>query len=326
MISIIVPVYNSEKTLQRCLDSLLMQTYRDIEIIVINDGSNDSSDIICKNYADKDNRIHYQYIPNGGVSAARNYGIDIACGDYVAFVDSDDYADVDMYAKMYGEAIAHDADMVYVKYKIFGGGDIYKKQEENLYDAVINKNLRWFILSECNVMGVVWRTLFKKSTIGNLRFNVKLKEAEDLCFTLECLARANKVSVIDEHLYNYYYVGENCKKYIGKEYVGSKINLGLELNRILTSTNNADLADYAIFDAYVKCWNNWLYGDKNDKELKHSIIDNEEIRNLSDDKYYTSYVKLCNTKERFIAHLLKNKRYNAARLILQLNQKLRRLF
>lgn len=326
MISIIVPVYNSEKTLQRCLDSLLMQTYRDLEIIIINDGSNDNSDYICNNYADKDSRIRYQNRPNGGVSAARNFGLDMARGDYIAFVDSDDYLEHDMYQKMSVEAAAKDADMVFVKYKVFGGDDSYNKQEDNLTDAVINKNLRWFILSERNVMGVVWRTFFKKRAIGNLRFNENIKEAEDLCFMLECLAKANNVSVIDEYLYNYYYIGDNSKKYIGKKFVGSKITLGLELNRILNSTNNADLANYVMFDAYVKCWNNWLYAYKNDKELKQSIIANEKIRNLGDDKYYASYVKLCNSKERFIANLLKNKKYNAARLILQFNQKLRRLF
>ena len=97
LISIVVPVYNAEKTLEKCLDSILCQTYHCLEIILVNDGSTDSSGNICDDYATKDNRIQVIHKQNGGVSSARNVGIDAASGDYIGFVDSDDWIDPRMY-------------------------------------------------------------------------------------------------------------------------------------------------------------------------------------------------------------------------------------
>lgn len=111
-VSVIVPVYNSERYLQRCVDSILGQTLHDIELILIDDGSIDGSGELCDAYADKDSRVRTVHKENGGAASARNKGIAIARGDYVGFVDSDDYIEPDMYGQMYGEALQNGAQLI----------------------------------------------------------------------------------------------------------------------------------------------------------------------------------------------------------------------
>ena len=101
LISIIVPIYNVEKYLSRCINSVLSQTFPDFELLLIDDGSTDKSGYICDGYAQKDSRIKVFHIENGGVSAARNYGLDNARGEWITFVDADDWIDKDMYYKLY---------------------------------------------------------------------------------------------------------------------------------------------------------------------------------------------------------------------------------
>ena len=100
MISVIVPIYNVEKYLIKCIESIINQTYKDLEIILVDDGSTDSSGKICDEFATKDNRIKVIHKKNGGLSSARNIGLDICKGNYISFIDSDDYIELDMYEKM----------------------------------------------------------------------------------------------------------------------------------------------------------------------------------------------------------------------------------
>lgn len=111
-ISIIVPVYNVEKYLARCIDSILEQTFSDFECLLIDDGSPDCSGALCDEYAHKDNRIHVIHQKNAGVSAARNRGLDAARGEWICFVDSDDWCAKDMLSLLYGAAFENDADVV----------------------------------------------------------------------------------------------------------------------------------------------------------------------------------------------------------------------
>ena len=111
LISIIIPVYNSENYLKKCIDSVLSQTYKDIEVIIVNDGSKDNSDKICKNYADQDSRIKYYSQKNSGVSVTRNNGIKYSSGAYIAFLDSDDYIESNFCEIMLRELEKESSDM-----------------------------------------------------------------------------------------------------------------------------------------------------------------------------------------------------------------------
>lgn len=111
-VSVIVPVYNAEKYLQECVDSILRQTLADIEVILVDDGSSDSSPVICDGYAEQDKRVKAIHQRNSGAAAARNQGMNVAQGEYIAFVDSDDWIDADMYKRMVAVAEADDCDLV----------------------------------------------------------------------------------------------------------------------------------------------------------------------------------------------------------------------
>ena len=111
-VSIIVPVYNVEKYLDRCMESLLNQTLKDIEIILVDDGSPDNCPQMCDDYAKKDSRVKVVHKANAGLGYARNSGLDVATGEYVAFVDSDDYVELDMYEQMYEASLNYQVQMV----------------------------------------------------------------------------------------------------------------------------------------------------------------------------------------------------------------------
>ena len=115
-VSIVVPIYNVEKYLEQCIDSIINQTLKEIEIILVDDGSPDNCPQICDDYVKKDSRIKVVHKTNGGLSSARNAGIEIATGDYIGFVDSDDYIELDMYEKMYNIAIENNVDFVMSDY------------------------------------------------------------------------------------------------------------------------------------------------------------------------------------------------------------------
>lgn len=115
-ISVIIPVYNAEKYLRRCIDSVLSQTFTDFELLLIDDGSKDKSGAICDEYAAKDSRVRVFHKENGGVSSARNMGLDNACGNYIAFVDADDWIDGNMYYEMFAAINESKSDIVCCDY------------------------------------------------------------------------------------------------------------------------------------------------------------------------------------------------------------------
>ena len=128
-VSIIVPVYKTEKYLKRCLDSLLNQTLEDIEIILVDDGSPDSAPALCDNAAKTDGRIKVIHKKNEGLGMARNTGIDAACGKYIGFVDSDDFVKTNMYEYLYNTAVRHNADLI-ISGTCYVGGNIFGKENE----------------------------------------------------------------------------------------------------------------------------------------------------------------------------------------------------
>ena len=119
-VSIIVPIYNKEKYLEKCLDSILGQTYRDLEIILVDDGSTDNSLAICQRYAEKDPRIKIYHKPNGGVSSARNLGLEKSTGKYISFVDPDDFIHSEFIERLEMMLVQSDAEIAYCKCWMFG--------------------------------------------------------------------------------------------------------------------------------------------------------------------------------------------------------------
>ncbi|MBO4956650.1 MAG: glycosyltransferase [Rickettsiales bacterium] len=192
-VSIIVPVYNVEQYLERCLNSLINQTLQNIEIICINDGSMDNSLSILKQYAEKDKRIKIIDQENQGVSVARNNGIEASQGEYIGFVDSDDYVDLDFFENLYNKAKKEDADIVEAKY--------YKiKKLKNNSQKLINRS---GIYTYYNFCFNIYRRQFIKD--NNIQFPIGIKIAEDTTFELEVLLKSNKTVILDKNKKSCYY-------------------------------------------------------------------------------------------------------------------------
>ena len=201
MISVIVPVYNVEKYLRNCLDTIINQTYKDLEIILVDDGSKDSSGLICDEYAKRDSRIKVIHKENGGLSSARNTGLEIAKGDYIAFIDSDDVIEIDMYEKLLNSLETFNSDVSMCGCKIVDENNniLYQDVLENdIYD--INDILENIVLT---LKTSAWNKLFKKEIINGIRFPDGRVHGEDLIFILKILNKNIKFSLIEDTCYHY---------------------------------------------------------------------------------------------------------------------------
>ena len=200
LISVIVPIYNVEKYLTKCIESIINQTYKNLEIILVDDGSPDKSPIICDEYAKKDNRIKVIHKKNGGLSDARNYGMSLATGEYISFIDSDDYIDEEMYEKMIFELINNDSDIVSCAINNVYSDRVESSYiEERVYDTELAlKNL---ILGR-DLNQTVWNKLYKKDVINGILFE-KGKINEDDFWTYQVFANSKKIITLNKPLYNY---------------------------------------------------------------------------------------------------------------------------
>lgn len=205
MISIIVPIYNVERFLRKCIESLVAQTYQDIEIILVNDGSPDNCGEICDEYARRDTRIKVIHQRNIGVSAARNAGIDIAKGEYIGFCDPDDFVAPEMYEYLLNAMLTHNADIAACGYDYFS--EDYELDNSRKYPIKEDEIMRvQELYSKFADMpptirhGVVTK-LFKKQLIGEIRFEMNLHSAEDVNFLLDYVDRISSAIFVHRPLY-----------------------------------------------------------------------------------------------------------------------------
>ena len=201
LVSIIVPVYNAERYLHRCIDSVLAQTDTNFELLLINDGSKDKSGFICDGYAAKDSRVRVFHKENGGASAARNYGLDKAVGKYICFIDADDWVDKD-----YIESLlpADDEDMVICSFmydtnEIFHLSDVVRDKQN------IGKN--FYALIDHMAICAPWCKIMRRDIIdqNNIRFDVNVSAGEDMLFVCDYFSVGlDKIRTISQPLYHYY--------------------------------------------------------------------------------------------------------------------------
>lgn len=204
LISVIVPVYKVEKYLSRCIDSIIAQTYNNLEIILIDDGSPDRSGRICDDYARKDHRIRVFHKPNGGVSSARNLGLKEAKGEYIGFVDSDDYIAPQMYEVLFNNLVNNNADLSVCGYK--------KEIDKGIFEPYYNKRLNCVFLRNEMLKNLLsnkyytcscWNVLFKKYLLSDLFFDEKRKHNEDLLFLYEVMKKCNNLFFTSDAYYYY---------------------------------------------------------------------------------------------------------------------------
>ena len=218
-ISVVVPIYNAEKYMHRCISSILNQTLKDIEIILINDGSSDNSGQIIDEYAKQDNRIKVIHQQNSGPSIARNKGMSIAKGKYIGFVDSDDYIEPNMYEELYNNASNKNIEVVMCSYNEkylyneseyrvksnLESGKIYDKEEiKHNVISTFSRNDNYGFYSLCN-------KLYLKEWIlkENLTIDTNRDHGEDWWFNINVFSKLNSFMYIDKELYNYVHSNKN---------------------------------------------------------------------------------------------------------------------
>ena len=216
-ISIIIPVYNVDKYLPKCLDSVISQTYKHLEIIIIDDGSTDNSGIICDEYALRDNRIIVIHQPNRGLSAARNSGLDIAKGVYVMFVDSDDYVEPSFCEKPLRIAIREQVDIVSFGYFKIGNKSTKVKTTNKPRTVQASEAIKLLITLDDVIHGFVWNKLYKRALFEQIRFPVG-RTFEDQGVNYLLFHSAKNIFISEESLYYYY----RREKSISKAYYSPK--------------------------------------------------------------------------------------------------------
>lgn len=261
-ISIIVPVFNTEKYVKKSISSILNQSYKNIELIIINDGSTDNSEKIIKELIRNNKNIKYKKIKNSGVAHARNVALEMATGSYVGFVDSDDFIDKKMYETLYKTARDEDSDIVtcsYNKKYIDKSVSIYPKDKSVFGKSIIeSKNI--FLNSNPYITSKLFSMKLIKE--NNIKFEEDLRIFEDLLFCYKLYLKANKISYVDETFYNY-----NCSN-----------------NSSLTNSFSEKMFD--VFKALdrLKVYANEIYGTQLNEQIEYIAIKHISLRFTSKSK------------------------------------------
>ena len=332
-VSIIVPVYNSEKYIGRCIESLITQTLKDLEILIVNDGSTDDSSNIINGYASIDNRIKVIEKENGGVSSARNAGIKAANGYYISFVDSDDWCEPDMFEKMYNVAEDKKIDLVNIGYRIDkkNGKCKYKEAVERFIDSKDNAEISK-IMSKLP-LGYSVMKLYQKSIIDDydIKFNENLSLGEDAIFVQEYILKINSIAAINEYSYHYVKCNSNSlsTRYVPNIEEFIDIFWENENQIYIKYPYYKDLRELDGFNknisgAIFKIYNNYRIGCKlgrKDKiEVIKDIINDKEINEAIDlynpNKLTHKLFKfLYNLKNEYIMHIAYSCMFKAIKIL-----------
>ncbi len=300
LISVIVPIYNVEKYLQKCVDSIINQTYKNLEIILVDDGSPDNCPQMCDDYAKKDSRIRVVHKENGGLSDARNAGMEVATGEYVSFIDSDDYISLDFYETLFQTMVDNDSDIVECSVVKFYENEKFDEYSDDLkvtnYETVDALD---GLISENPIKQHVWNKLYKSSVALDIPYAVG-KLNEDEFWTYQVFGKAKKVTRINKTMYYYF---QRNGSIMGNSYnirrldaLEGKVNRQAYIEKnfpILTTKAKVDLYGSCMF-AY-QCVLKFMSG--NDKKKAGKIIRDyknrcklttDEINSITDSsrKYY----------------------------------------
>lgn len=211
LVSIIVPIYKVEPYLRRCLDSIVNQTYTNLEIILVDDGSPDGCPQICDEYAAKDERIVVIHKENGGLSDARNAGLDICKGEYISFVDSDDWVENEYIFCLVENALSTNSDITIVNHDLVWNNHQLKSEPFESCTIDGQKAFRKIILSQTIHLGIAWAKLYRKRLFKDIRFP-KGKIHEDDFTSYKLVYEANRICCVDYVLYHYYQRSDSISK------------------------------------------------------------------------------------------------------------------
>lgn len=235
LISIVIPIYNAEKYLEECLNSIKNQTYKNFEVIMVNDGSKDDSETICMNFLRSDSRFRYLKKENAGVSSARNVGLDNVEGDYITFIDADDWVDENYLELLIATVKKNHSDIVISSYKQFNNIDVfylraYTIQEKYLLNfEKMNRDDFLTLFPKLMSANVCFNNavskLFRKDLVKNLRFNTSIKYGEDLDFYFRLYLNVDSISYVDEPTYVYRMHGDSTTSNFNQEHAEQELSI-----------------------------------------------------------------------------------------------------
>ena len=310
-VSVIVPIYNSEKYLRECLDSIANQTLSDIQVLMIDDGSTDSSAEICNEYAGKYPGFEYYYKDNGGTASARNVGLEHASGEYIGFVDSDDYIEPDMYEIMYQYAKKDCIDILFssvpglVDYVDL---DIGKYDRKSIISKVFPSIIPHVIASGTfrTVDWGNWARIFKRDIIvdNHIRMFEGSRRCEDFAFCVECTIHANSYKVIDEGELYHYRPNENSKSRSYSKNMWKSIRaLMLYMREMTAKCTDYDFSsamDYCVFYFSAQVCRNELRNSNRSEikskiaEVVHDSVCLEAVNRITSKKMNSDYKAIYN--------------------------------
>ena len=301
-ISVIVPVYNAEKSLDRCIKSIYSQTFTDYEIILVNDGSNDNSLEVCRSYASKDSRITVIDKENGGAGSARNRGIEEAHGEYLAFPDSDDWFEPQMYEVLYDLAKKGNYDIVFsgVKYYKQDGGSVIFSRTQNCEPVSYNtqdecrKNVMTFFPTS-TIFDVPWNKLYKRSVAieNSVRF-ADTKRCQDAMFNIDFYNASQSAASVDMAFYNYIEnTVESVQRKFPKNYIdtniiyfkhlisildswgiyGGEVKLHYDTSFVIAVYETANMFDNPVWAMSQSEQRKYIYDILNRKEIAEFLVD-----------------------------------------------------
>lgn len=272
LVSIIVPVYNVGKYLERCLKSILQQTYKHFEIILVDDGSTDNSGRVCDEYKEKDDRIRVIHKENKGVSDARNVGLQNVTGDYICFIDPDDVVAPDFLDKLYKLCMEHDADISMVRYRTFTDEIIFDNLHEKKIEVLSSKEVLWrqFGADYVNYI-VLWNKMYKANLFDGIVFP-NVRQSEDEAVLYRIFYKAERVVVSDEILYGYFMRLSSLTK---SNFTEKKIDfLRVARERVHFFDENKETALMEAYQ-YVYAISLMIYGHRAKKYLKNKVLARE---------------------------------------------------
>ena len=233
-VSVIIPVYNAENYISKCLESILNQSYKNIEIVVINDGSTDKSEELIKAYQDKDNRIVYLSQKNSGPSVARNNGIGHSTGEYLVFIDSDDIAERTYVELLLKKMVSSGADIVCCGYQDISEFGVLNHTDFDFENNVTRGSFAEMVCKGTG--GVLWGKIFKRKIItqNKLKMDKNIFMSEDLIFVLQYVFYCQSFAAIKKYLYNYNRLNEtSISSNISMKYIPNHIKVCKRLENIL---------------------------------------------------------------------------------------------
>lgn len=276
LISVIVPIYNVEEYLKRCVESIQQQSYKNLEIILVDDGSPDKCGEMCDMFCEGDKRVRVIHQLNGGLSAARNTGINNAKGEYLIFIDSDDYISYDMIEKLYEALERHAAEIAVCGYDlVYEGGNVEKTtfNQESEVQVLTGTEATKRLMNDLEpTMVVAWNKLTKISLWRTMRFPVG-KQHEDDFTTYRLLYQADKVVLINEQLYHYF---QRANSIIGRGFSEKSLHKVEAYNESRSYFRNKDKGLFQRASNLVLVMNKrcCIEAMKSNLENKHEVVKN----------------------------------------------------